>query len=93
MEGLILASTSVRIASVTALFCCTLRLQDEDLARRATSNPIENFQYAVDDVFFGKLIERMDANQDIFNKVMEDADFRAEFKKWLTQNIYRQFNR
>lgn len=68
-------------------------MQDEDLAKRAKSNPLENFKYAVDDVFFDKLIERMDANQDIFDKVMGNAEFRTEFKTWLTNKIHRQFNR
>lgn len=67
-------------------------MQDEDLAKRARNNPIENFKYAVDDVFFDKLIERMDANQGIFDKVMENGEFRQEFKKWLTNKVYQQFN-
>lgn len=67
-------------------------MQDEDLTKRARSNPLENFKYAVDDVFFDKLIERMDANQDIFDKVMGNAEFRTEFKDWLTNKIHRQFN-
>lgn len=67
-------------------------MQDENLARRAKSNPLENFKYAVDDVFFDKLIERMDANQDIFDKVMENVEFRNEFKTWLTNKIHKQFN-
>lgn len=56
------------------------------------SNPLENFKYAVDDVFFDKLIERMEANQDIFDKVMENAEFRQEFKIWLTNRLHKQFN-
>lgn len=67
-------------------------MEDEDLAKRARNNPLENFKYAVDDVFFDKLIERMDANQDIFNKVMENSEFRQEFKNWLTSKIHRQLN-
>lgn len=67
-------------------------MQDEDLAKRAKSNPLENFKYAVDDVFFDKLIERMEANQDIFDKVMENAEFRQEFKIWLTNRLHKQFN-
>ena len=68
-------------------------MQDEDLSKRAKSNPLENFRYAVDDVFFAKLIERMDANQDIFDKVMENAEFGTEFKTWLTKKLHKQFNR
>lgn len=68
-------------------------LQDEDLEKRAQNNPLDNFRYAVDDVFFDKLIERMDSNQDIFDKVMSDNEFRSEFKHWLTNNIYKRFNK
>lgn len=34
-----------------------------------------NFKFVFDDVFMNKFIVRMDQNQDIFNKVMDDNDF------------------
>jgi len=66
---------------------------DEELELRAKSNPIENFKYAFDEVFINKLIERMDSNQEIFDKIMENNDFKHDVKEWMTKKIYERFNR
>ncbi|OLE54404.1 MAG: restriction endonuclease subunit R [Acidobacteria bacterium 13_1_20CM_3_53_8] len=67
--------------------------QDEDLKKRALNNPLENFKYAFEDVFINKLIERMDSNQEIFEKIMENAEFKNDVKEWLTKKIYDRFNK
>jgi type I restriction enzyme, R subunit len=67
--------------------------QDEDLKKRALNNPPENFKYAFEDVFINKLIERMDSNQEIFEKIMENAEFKNDVKEWLTKKIYDRFNK
>ncbi|MGB7070532.1 MAG: type I restriction endonuclease [Pyrinomonadaceae bacterium] len=64
---------------------------DEELKKRALNNPIENFKYAFDEVFINKLIERMDSNAEIFEKVMADSEFSADVKEWLTKRIYKRF--
>lgn len=66
--------------------------QDEDLKKRALNNPLENFKYAFEDVFITKLIERMDSNQEIFEKIMENPEFKNDVKEWLTKKIYNRFN-
>lgn len=66
--------------------------QDEDLKKRALNNPPENFKYAFEDVFINKLIERMDSNQEIFEKIMENAEFKNDVKEWLTKRIYDRFH-
>jgi type I restriction enzyme R subunit len=65
--------------------------QDEDLKKRALNNPLENFKYAFEDVFINKLIERMDSNQEIFEKIMENTEFKNDVKEWLTKKIYDRF--
>jgi type I restriction enzyme R subunit len=67
--------------------------QDEDLKKRALNNPLENFKYAFEDVFINKLIERMDSNQEIFEKIMENSEFKNDIKEWLTKKIYDRFNK
>lgn len=64
---------------------------NEDLELRAKNNPIENFKYAFDEVFINKLIERMDSNQEIFDKIMENNEFKNDVKEWLTRKIYERF--
>lgn len=66
--------------------------QDEDLKKRALNNPLDNFKYAFEEVFINKLIERMDSNQEIFDKIMENTEFKNDVKDWLTQKIYQRFN-
>ncbi len=66
--------------------------ENEDLKTRAQNNPIENFKYAFEEVFIQTLIDRMDANQEIFDKIMENNDFKADVKNWLTKKIFDRFN-
>jgi type I restriction enzyme R subunit len=65
---------------------------DEELKLRAQNNPLDNFKYAFQEVFINKLIERMDANEDIFNKIMGNNDFKNDVATWLTKKIYERFN-
>jgi type I restriction enzyme R subunit len=66
--------------------------QDEVLKKRALNNPLDNFKYAFEEVFINKLIERMDSNQEIFDKIMENTEFKNDVKNWLTKKIYQRFN-
>ncbi|MDP8233927.1 MAG: S24 family peptidase, partial [Candidatus Saelkia tenebricola] len=65
---------------------------DEKLSMQAQSNTIENFKYGFEDVFINKLIERMDQNQDIFNKIMDDKAFSSVVKDYLIKKVYKRLN-
>ncbi len=65
--------------------------EDENLKIRAKNNPLENFKYAFDEVFIQALIDRMDANQEIFDKIMVDSEFKKDIQDWLTKKIYTRF--
>ena len=67
-------------------------LQDEKLQIQAKVNKMDTFKYAFDDVFFKKLIERMDQNQDIFDKILENKIFGNLVKKLMMQKVYTKFN-
>jgi type I restriction enzyme R subunit len=67
--------------------------QDEDLRKRALNNPHVNFKYAFEDVFINKLIERMESNQEIFEKIMGDSNFSKDVKDWLSKKIYERFRK
>jgi len=66
--------------------------ENEDLKKRALNNPLENFKYAFDEVFIQALIDRMDSNQDIFEKIMGNDEFKSIVSKWLTKRVYDRFN-
>ena len=65
--------------------------ENDELKVRAKNNPIENFKYAFDEVFIQILIDRMDANQEIFDKIMVNSEFKDDIKNWLTKKIYERF--
>jgi len=65
--------------------------ENDELKMRAQNNPIENFKYAFDEVFIQTLIDRMDSNQEIFDKIMVDNEFKTDISKWLIRKIYERF--
>ncbi|MFW5879196.1 MAG: type I restriction endonuclease subunit R [bacterium] len=65
-------------------------IADEGLSQQASNNTIENFKFGFDDVFMDKLIGRMDLNQDIFTKMMDDQEFGSLVKEYLLKKVYNQ---
>lgn len=59
---------------------------------QAKVNKLDTFKYAFEDVFLTKLIERMDQNQEIFEKILEDKKFGDTVKEWMMRKIYRKMN-
>ena len=66
--------------------------ENDDLKVRAQNNPIENFKYALEEVFIQTLIDRMRDNEEIFDKIMENPGFKADVREWLTTRMYQRFN-
>ncbi len=67
-------------------------VQDEVLAQQAKTNTIGNFKYGFDEAFVTKLIERMELNQDIFAKIMDNRGFSDAVKEWMLQKVYQRLN-
>ena len=66
--------------------------QDEDLKLTALNNDIDNFKYAFEDVFIGKVYERMDSNSEIFDKILESSEFKKAVQEYILKKIYKRFN-
>lgn len=66
--------------------------QDDGLKQSAAVNAFDNFKYAVDEPFTTKLIERMEANQEIFDRIMTDETFKNDVFNYLAGRIYERFN-
>ncbi len=64
--------------------------ENDELKVRAKNNPLENFKYAFDEVFIQTLIDRMDSNQEIFDKIMVNSEFKDDVKNWLIKKIYNR---
>ncbi len=68
-------------------------IADSKLGEQARSNSMANFKFGFDDVFMDKFIGRMDQNQDIFNKVMDDQTFGDIVKTYMLKKVYDRLNR
>ncbi|WP_293887921.1 MULTISPECIES: type I restriction endonuclease subunit R [unclassified Sphingobacterium] len=68
-------------------------LEDETLKLQAKANKLDTFKYAFDDKFIEKLIGRMDQNQEIFEKILEDKAFGGLVKEFIMKKIYNQLNK
>lgn len=68
-------------------------IADEKLSEQAANNTMENFKFGFDDVFMDKLIGRMEQNQDIFSKMMDDQDFGSLVKDYLLKKVYNQLRK
>ncbi len=67
-------------------------MDDEKLQKQAKANKMDTFKYAFEDMFMTKLIGRMDQNQDIFEKILEDKMFGDLVKELMMKKIYRKMN-
>jgi type I restriction enzyme, R subunit len=65
-------------------------IRDETLQMQARSNTIDNFKYGFDEAFLTKLIERMEDNQGIFEKILDDKEFGEVVRKWMLNKVYER---
>lgn len=63
-------------------------MQDRHLQQAARVNTVDDFKYLFDKAFEGLVIDRMDGNTEIFNKLMRDDDFRALVTDDLLHKVY-----
>jgi len=67
-------------------------MEDETLQTQAKVNKIDTFKFAFNDKFVDKLIGRMDQNQEIFEKILEDKVFGDLVKELMMKKIYKKLN-
>lgn len=67
-------------------------MEDETLQTQAKVNKLDTFKYAFEEMFIDKLIERMDQNQEIFERILEDQVFGAKVKELMMKKIYSKLN-
>ena len=63
------------------------------LKEQAQNNPIENFKFGFKELFLDKLIARMEQNQDIFTKMMDDKEFGDVVKGYMLKKVYERLSR
>ena len=67
-------------------------IKDETLQTQAKVNKLDTFKFAFEDKFLNTLIDRMDQNQDIFEKILENKDFGNIVKELMMKSVYARLN-
>ncbi len=65
---------------------------DTKLGEQAKSNSMANFKFGFEDIFMDKLIGRMEQNQDIFTKMMDDKEFGGLVRDYMLKKVYMRLN-
>jgi type I restriction enzyme R subunit len=65
-------------------------VEDEELSHQAQSNSIDNFRLAFDRKFMATIVSRMDANSDIFKRILDDDEFRDLLGDYYLKKVYSQ---
>lgn len=68
-------------------------IADDTLALQAKSNTIENFKFGFEDKFMDTTISRMEQNQDIFTKMMNDKEFGSIVQNYLLKKVYERLSK
>ena len=61
---------------------------DGELADQAQNNSLDNFRLVFDKKFLQTIITRVDANDDIFKKILDDEDFRSALGEFYLRKVY-----
>ena len=67
-------------------------IEDKKLQTQAKVNKIDTFKYAFEEMFIDKLIERMDQNQEIFEKILENQSFGGLVIELMMKKVYAKLN-
>lgn len=62
---------------------------NEELQEAAKVNTMENFAYVFDKMLEKLFVERMDGNEEIFTRLMNDDEFRTLASKYLVKEVYQ----
>lgn len=65
---------------------------NEKLKQAAKANTEENFRPVFEKMLESLFLERMDVNEEIFTKLMNDDDFRAIAANYLVKQVYEQIH-
>jgi type I restriction enzyme R subunit len=63
-------------------------LDNEHLVAQARANPIENFRLVFNDVFIKSIVGRMDDNEDLFRKVLDEPAFQAAVMDHYLRRVF-----
>jgi type I restriction enzyme R subunit len=65
-------------------------LGDAQLIEQARANPLDNFRLVFADAFMKTIVGRMDDNADIFQRILDDANFQGVVRDHYLQRVFEQ---
>jgi type I restriction enzyme R subunit len=63
---------------------------DGELSDQAQNNSIDNFRLVFDRKFLQTIVTRVDANDEIYKKILDDEDFRATLGEFYLRKVYER---
>ena len=66
---------------------------DDDLAAQARNNTLDNFRLVFDPKFLNTVVSRMDSNEAIFKRILDDDDFRELLADFYLKKMYQRLRR
>ena len=63
-------------------------LDDAHLTAQARANPIDNFRLVFNDVFIRSIVGRMDDNEDLFKKILDEPAFQAAVMNHYARRVF-----
>ena len=61
---------------------------DEQLAARAQNNDFQNFRLVFDRTFLDTVVRRMDDNEEIFKRILDESEFRETVLEYYAEKLY-----
>ena len=68
-------------------------LRDEALRQAATVNPEDKFSLVFNNLLETFFMERMEQNEEIFARFMNEADFQKVVTMWISRQVYERFKK
>lgn len=65
-------------------------LADDQLVDQARANSLENFRLVFNDKFISTMVNRMDDNEDLFKRVLDDREFQAAVMEHYLRRVFEQ---
>ena len=64
--------------------------ENETLKTAAQANTLDNFKHVFDRMLEGFFVDRMEGNEEIFDKIMNDSAFRNLASEQLMREVYKR---
>ena len=66
---------------------------DPEVADQARNNTFDNFRLVFDRLFLNTVVGRMDDNEAIFKRILDDEEFREVLADWYARKVYERARR